>query len=130
MYKVIELKGGEITNYQGNIVSVLRNFYCLREWHLTCLVEEKDTLSLNAETEMLNEKAENDPVDDAMQYAEEASKIKPFLYSERNKLANLFKKWAKDNDAAICPTNLITWLSSNTLLDMNKVFELLEKEKK
>lgn len=50
-----------------------------------------------------------------------------FLYSQRNKLANLFKQWAKDNEVAICPTNLITWLSGNELLNMNKVFELLEK---
>lgn len=66
---------------------------------------------------------------DATEYAEIASTIKPFLYSQRNKLANLFKQWAKDNEVAICPTNLITWLSSNELLNMNKVFELLEKEK-
>ena len=66
---------------------------------------------------------------DVEEYAEEISKIKPFLYSKRNELANLFKRWAKDNEAAICPTNLITWLSSNELLNMNKVFELLEKEK-
>lgn len=70
-----------------------------------------------------------DPVEDAMEYAVLGAKIKPFFYSQRNKLANLFKKWAKDNELAVCPTNLITWLSSNDLLDMNKVFELLNKEK-
>lgn len=64
---------------------------------------------------------------DATEYAEEISKIKPFFYSERNKLVKLFEQWAKDNKAAICPINLITWLSCNKLLDMNKVFELLEK---
>jgi len=70
---------------------------------------------------------EHNHLPDAMEYAEKSMAIKPFLYSQRNKLANLFKQWAKDNEVAICPTNLITWLSSNDLLDMNKVFELLEK---
>lgn len=41
MYKVIELRGGEITNYQGTIVSVLRHEYCNGMWYLTCLVKEK-----------------------------------------------------------------------------------------
>lgn len=60
MYKVIEIKGAEITNYQGIIVSVLRHEYCYGMWHLTCLVEEKDTLSPDPETESLNEKPEVD----------------------------------------------------------------------
>lgn len=60
MYKVIELKGGEITNYQGTIVSVLRHEYCYGMWYLTCLVQEKEEPEKEPSTEekVLNEKFE------------------------------------------------------------------------
>lgn len=59
MYKVIELKGGEITNYQGTIVSVLRNEYCYGMWYLTCLVQEQEEPKPSVEEKELNEKFEN-----------------------------------------------------------------------
>lgn len=61
MYRVIELKGGEITNYQGTIVSVLRNEYCYGMWYLTCLVQEQEELEKepSVEEKSLNEKFEN-----------------------------------------------------------------------
>lgn len=60
MYKVIELKGGEITNYQGTIVSVLRHQYCYGMWYLTCLVQEQEEPEKepSAEEKSLNEKFE------------------------------------------------------------------------
>lgn len=50
------------------------------------------------------------------------------FYSKRHKLAKLFTKWCKENNADDKDiTNVITWLNLNDLLDVEKVIKFLEK---
>lgn len=52
------------------------------------------------------------------------------FFSERNNLAKLFEKWCKENNAAICSVNMVTFLETKGLLNEDKIKELLKEEKK
>lgn len=52
-----------------------------------------------------------------------------FIFSQRKYIADLFVEWAKSNNAAIEPINVITWLYTKNLLNEENVTKLLEKEK-
>lgn len=65
MYKIVKLDEKELENYKGVIIAVIEtnyNFdlYDHKVYKLTCLVEEKDTLSSDPAVELLNEKPEDD----------------------------------------------------------------------
>ena len=66
MYKIAKFNEKELENYKGVIIAVIESGYTYknnsydRDWQLTCLVEEKDTLLSDPETELLNERPEDD----------------------------------------------------------------------
>lgn len=49
-------------------------------------------------------------------------------FSKRKKLADMFEKWAKENNVLNCPTSVITWLLMNNCLNENKCYELLKEK--
>ena len=51
------------------------------------------------------------------------------FYSDRKALANMFEKWAKENNACICSENVIAFLQICKILNEDKVKEVLENGK-
>lgn len=52
------------------------------------------------------------------------------LYSERMRIATLYRKWLEDFLVTDCPENLIAFLYSNGLLDVKSVVEFVQKDEK
>lgn len=53
-----------------------------------------------------------------------------FFFSQRKELEKRFIKWAEDGNAAICPFNVITFLSCKGLLKESKIIDFLNQEEK
>ena len=51
-----------------------------------------------------------------------------FLFDKRKKLADLYLKWAKENNVKDCPLSVITFLSINKLLFVDKCKRFLVEE--
>lgn len=49
-------------------------------------------------------------------------------FSEREKLANLYKKWQKENNILDCAASVIGFLVSNKLVNCDLARELIHKE--
>lgn len=49
------------------------------------------------------------------------------LFSRRAKLAELYSSWVTTNGVKNCAFSVITFLSSNHLLDIDKAYEFIEK---
>ena len=50
-------------------------------------------------------------------------------FSEREKLADLYHKWRKENNILDCAASVITFLVSNKLVNCDLARELIHKEK-
>ena len=51
-------------------------------------------------------------------------------FNKRHQLAKCFESWAKENQAAICPLNVITWLLTDNMLNEENVLKYLDKKYK
>ncbi len=50
-----------------------------------------------------------------------------FLYSKRHKLAKMFEKWCKENNADDKDhTNMISWLYMNNLLNIEEIEKIIK----
>ena len=47
------------------------------------------------------------------------------VYSQRKKLEQLFRQWAKVNGVAMSPANVIAWLHTNGMINKDKVVDFL-----
>ncbi len=53
--------------------------------------------------------------------------MKLLFYSQRHKLAKMFKKWCKENNADDKDlTNMVTWLHINNLLNVEEVEKIIK----
>lgn len=58
----------------------------------------------------------------------ESAKPHPlFLFTKRAKLSSAYQKWIKENKAADCPFNVISFLSIHHLIDEEKAMEFLKE---
>lgn len=51
------------------------------------------------------------------------------VFSQRNKLEKIIRKWMEENSCSDCPLNTISFLQQNGLLNTDKTKEFIEKEK-
>lgn len=58
---------------------------------------------------------------------ESAKPHKLFLFTKRAKLSSAYQKWIKENKAADCPFNVISFLSIHHLIDEEKAMEFLKE---
>lgn len=50
----------------------------------------------------------------------------PLFFNHRKKLAEMYKKWIKENDVKDSPENVISFLVINCLIDSEKAISLIK----
>lgn len=50
------------------------------------------------------------------------------MFSQRKKMEDKFLHWAEKNKITVCPLNVITYLYSNDLINVDKFLEYLKEE--
>ena len=67
-------------------------------------------------------------VEAVIQAVEEEEVDTVLVFSDRQKLENLFVNWCKENDAAECSLNVVTFLHINGLINEEKALEFIKNQ--